>query len=117
MAQDRDGDDYARAEYRERYGRDGGRDDDYGHQRAIDDERRNGHHRERPADEPYDRRRDDRGYRDAPRDDHVGASRREHLDNSARGQLKSSVERIERLEEEKKTIADDIKEVYGEAKG
>jgi uncharacterized protein (UPF0335 family) len=31
-------------------------------------------------------------------------------------QLKSVVERIERLEEEKRTIADDIKEVYGEAK-
>jgi uncharacterized protein (UPF0335 family) len=31
-------------------------------------------------------------------------------------QLKSVVERIERLEEEKKTIADDIKEVYAEAK-
>lgn len=32
-------------------------------------------------------------------------------------QLKSIVQRIERLEEEKKTIADDIKEVYAEAKG
>lgn len=32
-------------------------------------------------------------------------------------QLKSIVERIERLEEEKKTISDDIKEVYAEAKG
>lgn len=32
-------------------------------------------------------------------------------------QLKSIVERIERLEEEKKTIADDIKEVYAEANG
>lgn len=32
-------------------------------------------------------------------------------------QLRSIVERIERLEEEKKTIADDIKEVYAEAKG
>ncbi len=32
-------------------------------------------------------------------------------------QLKSIVERVERLEEEKKTIADDIKEVYAEAKG
>ena len=32
-------------------------------------------------------------------------------------QLKGIVERIERLEEEKKTIADDIKEVYAEAKG
>jgi len=31
--------------------------------------------------------------------------------------LKSIVERIERLEEEKKTVADDIKEVYAEAKG
>ena len=32
-------------------------------------------------------------------------------------QLKSLVQRIERLEEEKRTIAADIKEVYGEAKG
>ena len=35
----------------------------------------------------------------------------------ARGQLKALVERIERLEEEKKAIADDIRDVYGEAKG
>jgi len=34
----------------------------------------------------------------------------------ARDQLRSIVERIERLEEEKKAIAEDIKEVYGEAK-
>ena len=34
----------------------------------------------------------------------------------AQGQLRSLVERIERLEEEKKAIAGDIKEVYGEAK-
>ena len=34
----------------------------------------------------------------------------------AAGQLKSIVERIERLEEEKKEIADQIKEVYAEAK-
>ena len=33
------------------------------------------------------------------------------------GQMRSIVERIERLEEEKKTIAADIKEVYAEAKG
>jgi uncharacterized protein (UPF0335 family) len=32
------------------------------------------------------------------------------------GQLKSIVERIERLEEQKKTLTDDIKEVYLEAK-
>ena len=35
----------------------------------------------------------------------------------AADQLRSFVERIERLEEEKQSIADDIKEVYGEAKG
>ena len=35
----------------------------------------------------------------------------------AADQLKSFVERIERLEEEKQTIADDIKDVYAEAKG
>ena len=32
-------------------------------------------------------------------------------------QLRSIVERIERLEEEKKTISDDIRDVYAEAKG
>lgn len=31
--------------------------------------------------------------------------------------LRAVVERIERLEEEKKTIGDDIKDVYAEAKG
>lgn len=31
-------------------------------------------------------------------------------------QLRTIVERVERLEEEKQAIADDIKEVYGEAK-
>jgi uncharacterized protein (UPF0335 family) len=40
------------------------------------------------------------------------------MDDPVQGdQLKSIVERIERLEEEKKTIADDVKEVYAEAKG
>lgn len=33
------------------------------------------------------------------------------------GHLLAFIERIERLEEEKKTIADDIKDVYAEAKG
>ena len=32
-------------------------------------------------------------------------------------QLKSVVERIERLEEEKKAISDDIRDVYAESKG
>ena len=34
----------------------------------------------------------------------------------AKDQLRSVVERIERLEEEKQALADDIKEVYAEAK-
>jgi uncharacterized protein (UPF0335 family) len=36
---------------------------------------------------------------------------------AASRQLKSFVERIERLEEEKKAISDDIRDVFGEAKG
>lgn len=35
----------------------------------------------------------------------------------AKDQLRAFVERIERLEEEKKTIADDVKDIYAEAKG
>ena len=35
----------------------------------------------------------------------------------AAGQLRSFIERVERLEEEKQTIQDDIKEVFAEAKG
>jgi uncharacterized protein (UPF0335 family) len=36
---------------------------------------------------------------------------------NAKEQLKSVIERIERMEEEKKTISDDIKDIYAEAKG
>ena len=40
------------------------------------------------------------------------------MDDPIQGdQLKSIGERIERLEEEKKTISDDIRQVYAEAKG
>ncbi|MEL6505958.1 MAG: DUF2312 domain-containing protein [Pseudomonadota bacterium] len=35
----------------------------------------------------------------------------------ARDQLRTIIERIERLEEEKKAIADDIRDVFAEAKG
>ena len=35
----------------------------------------------------------------------------------AKDQLKSIIERIERLEEEKKTISDDIRDVYAESEG
>jgi uncharacterized protein (UPF0335 family) len=40
----------------------------------------------------------------------------ESMDTAAAEQLRSYVERIERLEEEKANIASDIKEVYSEAK-
>ncbi|GLR87792.1 DUF2312 domain-containing protein [Bradyrhizobium sp. CB82] len=35
----------------------------------------------------------------------------------AKDQLRSIIERIERLEEEKKAISDDIRDVYAESKG
>lgn len=37
------------------------------------------------------------------------------VNSTSRDQLRSFISRIERLEEEKKTIADDIKDVYAEA--
>ena len=37
--------------------------------------------------------------------------------NFAKDQLKSLVERVERLEEEKAALATDLREVYAEAKG
>ena len=39
------------------------------------------------------------------------------LNASAQGKLKSFVERIERLEEDKAAVANDLKEVFAEAKG
>jgi len=39
------------------------------------------------------------------------------LNTTAQGQLKSIIERIERLEEEKKEVSEQIKEVFAEAKG
>jgi uncharacterized protein (UPF0335 family) len=39
------------------------------------------------------------------------------LSATAQGKLKSIIERIERLEEDKKAVANDLKEVYAEAKG
>lgn len=41
----------------------------------------------------------------------------EVISQAAQGQLKSIVERVERLEAEKAEIAEQIKEVYSEAKG
>ena len=39
------------------------------------------------------------------------------LNQAAQGQLKSIIERIERLEQEKSEIAEQVKEVFAEAKG
>ena len=39
------------------------------------------------------------------------------LNSTAQGQLKSIIERIERLETEKAEVAEQIKEVFAEAKG
>ncbi len=44
-------------------------------------------------------------------------SEQDEVQAVAAGQLKALIERIERLEEDKKQIADDIKDVYAEAKG
>jgi uncharacterized protein (UPF0335 family) len=46
---------------------------------------------------------------DSPNIDTLGAT--------AQGKLKSLVERIERLEEDRAAVANDLKEVYAEAKG
>src|ERR1700730_1455961 len=58
------------------------------------------------------------------RSDRVGAKRQNAEDFSmpdvggiAGERLKSFIERVERLEEEKRALAEDIKEVYAEAKG
>jgi uncharacterized protein (UPF0335 family) len=41
----------------------------------------------------------------------------ERFDDTASTRLKSFIERVERLEEEKAALSEDIKEVYSEAKG
>ncbi len=41
----------------------------------------------------------------------------ENLQGSAKDHLRAFIERIERLEEEKAALAEDIREVYAEAKG
>lgn len=45
------------------------------------------------------------------------ASHADILNQTAQGQLKSIIERIERLEVEKSEIAEQVKEVFAEAKG
>ncbi len=45
------------------------------------------------------------------------ASSIDTINTTAQGKLKSLIERIERLEEDKAAVANDLKEVYAEAKG
>jgi uncharacterized protein (UPF0335 family) len=45
------------------------------------------------------------------------ASSLDTINATAQGKLKSLIERIERLEEDKAAVANDLKEVYAEAKG
>lgn len=71
--------------------------------------------RDRDDDDDRDSRRP--RDRDDERDARGRANTRSNSGGIANDQLKSLVERIERLEEDKKAVADDIKEVYGEAKG
>ena len=47
----------------------------------------------------------------------AAAHKEEHAHRFAKDQLKAIIERIERLEEEKKATSDDIRDVYAEAKG
>ncbi len=47
----------------------------------------------------------------------AAAVKEDQATSFAKDQLKSIIERIERLEEEKKTISDDIRDVYAESKG
>jgi len=46
-----------------------------------------------------------------------GAPSLDTINTSAQGKLKSLIERIERLEEDKAAVSADLKEVYAEAKG
>lgn len=79
------------------------------------------------AYDPYNPRRtgkdaaagDDTDRDEAPAVDEAAESRQRtaSVNGIASDQLRSFIERIERLEEEKKTVADDIKDVYGEANG
>jgi uncharacterized protein (UPF0335 family) len=47
----------------------------------------------------------------------AAAQKEEIAHRFAKDQLKAIIERIERLEEEKKATSDDIRDVYAEAKG
>lgn len=47
----------------------------------------------------------------------IGHNSGDVLNKTAQGQLQSIIDRVERLEQEKAEVAEQIKEVYAEAKG
>ena len=47
----------------------------------------------------------------------AAATTQETAQHFAKDQLRAFIERVERLEEEKKALSDDIRDVYAEAKG
>lgn len=50
-------------------------------------------------------------------DDRASFQSDDVISGAAQGRLKSFIERIERLEEDKAAVSEDLKEVYSEAKG
>lgn len=56
------------------------------------------------------------GYAGPARDESLAGEDQASSVTVAAGQLRSIIERVERLEEEKKEVADQIKEVFAEAK-
>jgi len=60
---------------------------------------------------------DELSFQETPMPATAAAEKEETAHRFAKDQLKAFVERIERLEEEKKATSDDIRDVYAEAKG
>jgi uncharacterized protein (UPF0335 family) len=68
-------------------------------------------------DSPYDRANPLSVIQETPMPGTAAAAKEETSHRFAKDQLKAIIERIERLEEEKKATSDDIRDVYAEAKG
>src|SRR5665213_2793742 len=66
---------------------------------------------------PYDRVENTLCHQENPMPASAAAEKDQPATRFAKDQLKAIVERIERLEEEKKATSDDIRDVYAEAKG
>jgi len=69
------------------------------------------------ADSPFSDGYDIASERDALADLVAAATKDETAHRFAKDQLRAFIERVERLEEEKKALSDDVRDVYAEAKG